>query len=208
MEQKGGGNNNGNNLDMGYEIINSRAKEDLFEEIKNGLRNNSVGYSPSVNSLRMASETIEEDATIEFLKETLKQLVNVLLMQFPSKLNQNMKNCIERSLLYSTSCGKKGDPVYKALKDREWPGAENMKVLLEMCGNADPESAGVVKDICYLTIEKVSALTSELLKKEDMDQMDSVVKCVNNLLRRILKEDFDPSVPFEFWLKLTGMFFN
>ena len=25
MEQKGGGNNNGNNLDMGYEIINSRA---------------------------------------------------------------------------------------------------------------------------------------------------------------------------------------
>ncbi len=265
MEQKGGGNNNGNNLDMGYEIINSRAKEDLFEEIKNGLRNNSVGYSPSVNSLRMASETIEEDATIEFLKETLKQLVNVLLMQFPSKLNQNMKNCIERSLLYSTEIIVKlipsdneeiqmvafeslalvfdksreyysgqrnvyrqslGAPevharcikhfndcqgftvVYKALKDREWPGAENMKVLLEMCGNADPESAGVVKDICYLTIEKVSALTSELLKKEDMDQMDSVVKCVNNLLRRILKENFDPSVPFEFWLKLTGMFLN
>ena len=80
MEQKGSGNNSGNNLDMGYEIINSKTKEAVFDEVKNGLRNNSVGYSPAVNSLRMALETIDEDATIEFLKATLKSLVKYKLL--------------------------------------------------------------------------------------------------------------------------------
>ena len=92
--------------------------------------------------------------------------------------------------------------MYKALENRKWPGAESMKVLLELCGNADKASYDTVKEICYLTIDNVTKLTPELLKKEDMDQMDAVVKCVNSSLRRILKERFDPAVPFEFWLKL------
>ena len=74
MEQKGRENYGSRNVDMGYEIVNSKTKETIFDEIKTGLRNNSVGYSPAVNSLRIALETIEEEGTVAFLKETLKNL--------------------------------------------------------------------------------------------------------------------------------------
>ena len=66
MEQKGRENYGSQNVDMGYEIVNSKTKETIFDEIKTGLRNNSVGYSPAVNSLRIALETIEEEEQLRF----------------------------------------------------------------------------------------------------------------------------------------------
>ena len=93
--------------------------------------------------------------------------------------------------------------VFEALKNKEWPGAENIKVLLEMC-ELDEKSTSIL-DMCSLVIEKTCALSSEALKKENMDDMARMVETVNRMLKMYGKEK-SPVKGFNFWLDLNTMY--
>lgn len=92
-----------------------------------------------------------------------------------------------------------------ALQEREWPGADKIRVLLDMCEYAGNNES--VVQMAYTIMEKSRTLTPEALKKEDMDQMQKMVVNINRILKSYEPKDKHvPHTGFNFWLELNSMY--